>query len=63
MDTEKLCIILEQSLFIRGFRVKRFFWKLPRHIKGAAEPEPDPRREPEMEVVPILSVVEVRLLF
>ena len=40
-----------------------FFWKLPRHIKGAAEPEPDPRREPEMEVVPILSVVEVRLLF
>jgi hypothetical protein len=36
---------------------------LPRRIKGAAEPEPDPRREPEMEVVPIPSVAEVRLLF
>ncbi|KAF8266750.1 hypothetical protein EI94DRAFT_138204 [Lactarius quietus] len=37
-----------QCLFIRGFRVKRFLWVLPR-LGGAAEPKPDPRgddREP-----------------
>ncbi|KAH9004603.1 hypothetical protein EDB86DRAFT_1966273 [Lactarius hatsudake] len=54
-----------QCLFIRGFRVKRLFWILPR-LKGAAEPKSDPRgndREPETEFVLIPSVTEVRLLF
>ncbi|KAH8998274.1 hypothetical protein EDB86DRAFT_3076119 [Lactarius hatsudake] len=51
-----------QCIFIRGFRVKRNFRKLPR-IKAAAEPEPDPRGgggEPEKEVVWIPSVTEYR---
>ncbi|KAH8984040.1 hypothetical protein EDB92DRAFT_1951101 [Lactarius akahatsu] len=50
-----------QCIFIRGFRVKRNFRKLPR-IKAAAEPEPDPRGgggEPEKEVVWIPSVTEL----
>ncbi|KAH9072147.1 hypothetical protein EDB83DRAFT_2571938, partial [Lactarius deliciosus] len=51
-----------QCLFIRGFRVKRLFWIIPR-LKGAAKPKPDPRgndRDPEMELVPIPSVTECR---
>jgi hypothetical protein len=54
-----------QCLFIRGFRVKRFFWILPR-LKGAAEPKPDLRRDdrsPDMELVAIPGVTEVGSLF
>jgi hypothetical protein len=69
-DTESSIVFSQnlpqnQCLFIRGFRVKRFFWVLPR-LKGAAEPKPDPRgddRRPEMELVTIPGVTEVRLLF
>ena len=57
---------LNQCLFIRGFRVKRFFWIFPR-LKGAADPKPDLHHDendlgPEMELVPIPGVTEVRLL-
>ncbi|KAH9038301.1 hypothetical protein EDB84DRAFT_1479610 [Lactarius hengduanensis] len=50
-----------QCIFIRGFRVKRFFFGLVPRIKGAAEPKPDTRRndgELEKEVVPIPSVTK-----
>ncbi|KAH8993421.1 hypothetical protein EDB92DRAFT_401933 [Lactarius akahatsu] len=51
-----------QCLFIRGFRVKRLFWIIPR-LKGAAGPQPDARGddpEPEMELVSIPSITESR---
>ncbi|KAF8269283.1 hypothetical protein EI94DRAFT_1015440 [Lactarius quietus] len=48
-----------QCLFIRGFRVKRLFWIIPR-LRGAAEPQPDHDREPELELVPIPSITECR---
>ncbi|KAH9032626.1 hypothetical protein EDB84DRAFT_1561900 [Lactarius hengduanensis] len=54
-----------QCLFIRGFRVKRLFWIIPR-LKGAAEAQPDARGddpEPEMELVSIPSITEVKLHF
>ncbi|KAH8998264.1 hypothetical protein EDB86DRAFT_825160 [Lactarius hatsudake] len=52
-----------QCIFIRGFRVKRFFFGLVPRIRGAAEPKPDTRGndgEPEKEVVPIPSVTKYR---
>jgi hypothetical protein len=54
-----------QCIFLRGFRAKRIFGIFPR-IRGAAEPNPDPRWddcEQEMQVVPISSVTQVDLLF
>ncbi|KAH9032026.1 hypothetical protein EDB85DRAFT_2089383 [Lactarius pseudohatsudake] len=54
-----------QCIFIRGFRVKRYFGLAPR-IKAAAEPKPDTRGndgEPEKEADPIPRVTKVRLLF
>ncbi|KAH9066171.1 hypothetical protein EDB87DRAFT_1589300 [Lactarius vividus] len=50
-----------QCIFIRGFRVKRFFFGLVPRIKAAAEPKPDTRGndpEPEKEGVPIPSVTK-----
>ncbi|KAI9445965.1 hypothetical protein H4582DRAFT_2163098, partial [Lactarius indigo] len=55
-----------QCIFIRGFRVKRFFFGLVPRIRGAAEPKPDTRGdnpEPEKKVAPAPVVAKVRLLF
>ena len=30
-------------MFLRGFRVARSFWPLPKHLKAAAGPSPGPR--------------------
>ncbi|KAN0135134.1 hypothetical protein V8E53_007025 [Lactarius tabidus] len=55
----------DQCIFIRGFRVTRRLKILPRVLKGAAGPNPDPKGsdfEPDLEVelLPISTVPEYR---
>ncbi|KAF8261606.1 hypothetical protein EI94DRAFT_1745599 [Lactarius quietus] len=53
----------DQCIFIRGYRVTRKFMILPRTLKGAAGPNPDSKdsdSDPEMELVSISTVPEVR---
>ena len=53
---------MNQCIFIRGYRVARTFWKLPKHIKAAAGPSPDLDEydyEPGMEVVSIPATPKV----
>ncbi|KAI0280168.1 hypothetical protein BGY98DRAFT_347764 [Russula aff. rugulosa BPL654] len=53
-----------QCVFIRGYRVARSFWKLPRHrLKAAAGPSPDPDGydcDPDMEVISIPAITKYR---
>jgi hypothetical protein len=50
-------------VFIRGFRVTRTFRILPKQLKAAADPSPDPDSydfEPEIEVVSIPATSKVK---
>jgi hypothetical protein len=52
-----------QCVFIRGFRVARSFWILPRRLKAAAGPSPDPGGfdcDPDREVISIPAIPEVK---
>ena len=52
-----------QCVFIRGFRVARSFWILPRRLKAAAGPSPDPGGydcDPDPGVISIPEVTKVR---
>jgi hypothetical protein len=54
----------DHCVFVRGFRVKRNCFGMVQRVRGAAEPQPDPRkddREQEMGVVPNSAVSEVRI--
>jgi hypothetical protein len=49
-------------VFIRGFRVTRAFKILPKHLKAAAGPSPDPDGydcEPDLEVISIPATSKV----
>ena len=50
-------------MFIRGFRVTRAFRILPKHLKAAAGPSPDPdgyEFEPDLEVISIPATSKVK---
>ncbi|KAI0276285.1 hypothetical protein BGY98DRAFT_1098257 [Russula aff. rugulosa BPL654] len=52
-----------QCVFIRGYRVARTFWMLPRRLKAAAGPSTDPDGydcDPDMEVISIPAVTKYR---
>lgn len=56
----------DQCILIRGFRVTRKLMILPRVLKGAGGPNPDPKGsdpEPDVELVPISAVPEVKCSF
>jgi hypothetical protein len=56
----------DQCIFIRGFRVTRKLMILPRTLKGAAGPNPDPEgsdSEPDLELIPLSTVPDVRRSF
>jgi len=53
----------DQCIFIRGFRVTRKLKILPRALKAAAGPNPDPKgsdEEPDMELIAIATITEVK---
>ena len=53
----------DQCIFVRGFRVTRKLMILPRTLKGAAAPNPDPKGDDsdlEMELMSLSAVPEVR---
>jgi hypothetical protein len=60
-------LLEDQCIFIRGFRVCRRFVILPRGLKAAAGPNPDPKGDdykPDVELMSIPAVPEVsKLLF
>jgi hypothetical protein len=50
-------------VFIRGFRVARSFWILPKHLKAAAGPSQNPGgydRDPGTELISIPAVTQVK---
>ena len=52
-----------QCVFIRGFRVVRSFWLLPKQIKAAAGPSPDPEGhdyDPSMGIVSVPAITKVK---
>ena len=51
-----------QCVFIRGFRVARSFWLLPKHLKAAAGPSPDPGydRGPDTELASTPAIPKVK---
>jgi hypothetical protein len=64
---ERLCahqnLPENQSVFIRGFRVARSFWILPRRLKAAAGPSTDLGGndcDPDREVISIPAITKVR---
>jgi hypothetical protein len=52
-----------QCVFVRGFRVARPFWPLPKHLKAAASPPPDPEgsdSDPDTGLVSIPAITKVK---
>ena len=52
-----------QCVFIRGFRVSRSFWMLPKRLKAAAGPSSDPGGnggDPDTEIITLSPVTTVR---
>jgi len=52
-----------QCVFIRGFRVAPSLWFLPKRLKAAAGPSPDPGgydRDPDKELISIPSITQVK---
>ncbi|KAH9989451.1 hypothetical protein BJV77DRAFT_684089 [Russula vinacea] len=50
-----------QCVFIRGYRVARTFWILPRRLRAAAGPSPDPGGydyDPDREVISVPAMTE-----
>jgi hypothetical protein len=53
-----------QCVFIRGYRVSRTFWILPRRLKAAAGPSRDPDGydcDPDTEVISIPAITNVKI--
>ena len=59
-------LLEDQCIFLRGYRVSRKFVILPRGLKAAAGPNPDPKgddNEPSVELMSIPAVPEVNYSF
>ncbi|KAI0298042.1 hypothetical protein B0F90DRAFT_838623 [Multifurca ochricompacta] len=53
----------DQCIFVRGFRVTRIIWMLPRKLRGEAEPAQDPDGydcDPDTKLMSIPSLTEYR---